>query len=85
MRGFSADQGKQRGESQTKNKNGFLRAGSLEEPFFLTNMVSTYTDFSLSAFLSLSSNDAHNTTLRADTFVLELFKICFVLTAVTSF
>lgn len=52
-----------KGDSQTENKNYFLGVGFLEEPFLLTDMVTPCTDFSLSALLSLSTNDAHDTTL----------------------
>ena len=52
-----------KGDSQTENKNGFLGVGFLEEPFLLTNAISTCTAFSLSALLSLSTDDAHDITL----------------------
>lgn len=50
-------------DSKTENKNGFPGAGFLEEPFLLTDMVPTCTDFSLSALLSLRVNGAHDITL----------------------
>lgn len=36
-----------KGDSKTESKNGFPGAGFLEEPFLLTDMVCTCTDFPL--------------------------------------